>query len=206
MSKHGHKLPHKPRKRRNRNPQAEPEPADEPGREAGLGGDRSNDEGDRPGTELPQEGNQGAAGRDSVLVPYHVGNSLRLVTGDHTNAHSLLCVLFEHFHQLDDLIDGDKQVTANDLMRVQLGLMHTLSFNDFWTEQKHILWPIIHTSIMAYWESEVLRKTTIPGNKIVGHVLKSQYQEIAYMVAFVIGGLEHEMKVRKALRYADFDD
>jgi hypothetical protein len=131
---------------------------------------------------------------------------LRLVTCDNADAHVFLCSLFEYFHQLDDLVDKDKPVTIDDLVMVQSRMMHALSFNAFWNENKNIMWPLVHAAIMAYWESERLRKREGVANHLVGHVLKSQYQEIAYVTAFLIGGMPHEMKCRAALRYADFDN
>lgn len=129
-----------------------------------------------------------------------------MITSGDENAHSFLCCLYAWFHQIDDLIDKDKPLEVADIVRVQMGLMHTLTFNEFWAVHKQVLWPIVHTSIMAYWESEVLRGTDVLQNKMVGHVLKSQYQDIAYAVAFVVGGMAHEMKCRRLLRYADFDN
>lgn len=202
----GNELPNQPRERSHRDAQAEPEPTDAAGGTPGLGGTRPDDSGSGDRAGVPTEGRQGAPGRANVTVPYDVSEALQLVTGASETAHSFLCCLYAYFHQLDDIVDQDKPVTLDDLLKVQAGMMHTLTFNEFWTTHKNVLWPIVHTSIMAYWESNVLHGTDVLQNKLVGHVLKSQYQDIAYAVAFVLGGMEHEMNCRRQLRYADFDN
>lgn len=109
-------------------------------------------------------------------------------------------------HFIDDMIDGDKAApTPDDIIRINLELAMTFAFNPFWTEHKAKLIPLVIQGAQAFADSVdwALRPNT--RDRLASDILKSQYGEVFWHVAFICGGLDHLEAVTKKYRQFNYD-
>jgi len=119
-------------------------------------------------------------------------------------AEEFCAILFHFIHMQDDLFDKDKPVTALELARMNYYLISMLAFNQFFHQHKEKILPVILTSSMAWAASEAIVGTgTI--EHITAQVLKSQYQDIFYLTAFLVGGQAHLETMSSKYREYNFD-
>jgi hypothetical protein len=197
-------LPDQPVQRSDGDPAAGPFAENESGGALGLGGSGPGASGDHNGDCVSAQSGQGTSRR--ITQQFHIASALSLVACGNPHAEEFITAVYRFYHVIDDLVDQDKPIVFDVVISSFLQFNHRLIFNPFLQANRDFLWPIMHDGIMAWWESEQLRRKTGTEENLVGHVLKSSYQNLAFAVAFVCGGLDHEMRVRNALRYVDFDD
>ena len=106
-------------------------------------------------------------------------------------------------HCLDDLVDRDKPVDPKVAGHTFLKLIYCLADNRFFQRHKAVLLPIIHTATVEWIDSERLRQFDCPIKKVAAEVLKSSYQSIFFHVAYLCGGIDHQLKM--SLTYRDYD-
>lgn len=110
------------------------------------------------------------------------------------NAGFLARTLYRFFHLIDDLVDRDKEVPAADVACILLALFDQLSNNPFWLLHKNDLMPVVFSSAMAWAASERLRKSENVQDRLAAEVLKSQYQDIFFRIAFLDGGVSFSLE------------
>lgn len=114
---------------------------------------------------------------------------------------------FLHFvHLIDDVIDGQKpHGDAEYVLLVHLEMLRILSFNPFWEKHKVSLFPIVLQSVRAYADSN--RWATRPDfrDRASSDVLKSQYQDVWFHVAYLCGGYSHMARISDQFRIYDYD-
>jgi hypothetical protein len=98
--------------------------------------------------------------------------------------------LFRFIHLLDDLVDRDKTLPSEGIVLTLLAFIDQLSSNAFWQQHKHDLFPVLHCSAMAWAASERLRKSEDVQQRLAAEVLKSEYQNVFFRIAFLVGGAE----------------
>lgn len=111
------------------------------------------------------------------------------------DAYALCRSAFEFFHLIDDLVDRDKPVAPNDLILTLLKFLDTLTRNQFYQSHRDDLFAFIHASAMAYGASLRLAQDDDIQRKIASEVLKSQYQDLFFRVAFWVGGSRHAIEM-----------
>jgi hypothetical protein len=111
---------------------------------------------------------------------------------------------YELLHMVDDLFDRDNQVTAEDVGHILVSAIESFVRNPFFIEHKEALLPAIRSAVVAWVDSEAWHTREDPRDKIAAHVMKSQYHEVIFMVAGIVGGLSHQMEMTRKHREYDW--
>jgi len=120
----------------------------------------------------------------------------------------------EDCHTTDDIVDGDKDLTDERLVAVRLDMTLKLSGNEFWQEHWRSLFPIFVGACAAYLDANrfsrgLIAKYAKPDEALLyrraAEVLKSQYGEVLWHVAFICGGWTHMRDLQKEYRVFGFD-
>lgn len=95
-------------------------------------------------------------------------------------------------HFIDDVADGEVAAkwTLPQIVDVNLHAALTFAGNPFFRKYRHALWPLILSAARAWVDSEDERH-----DRRMRDVLKTQYQEVFWHVAFLVGGWEHQAVV-----------
>jgi hypothetical protein len=128
-----------------------------------------------------------------------------IARGDESAA-QFMGVLYCWFHKQDDLFDGDHLVSAEVSAGFDLSLLHALAKNSFFQKNQDYLWPVITMSAIAWVASEERARTEDVLERITAQVLKSQYQDIFFAVAFCIGKFDHAVAMSRKYRDYCFDN
>jgi hypothetical protein len=108
------------------------------------------------------------------------------------------------FHYRDDLYDKDKPVSAESA-KLDLFILHTFGTNPFFQKHQAYLWPVFTMATLAWIASEEWKNSLDIVESVAGQVLKSQYQDYFYAVAFCIGGFDHALAMSRRYRGYYFD-
>jgi hypothetical protein len=127
------------------------------------------------------------------------------VTQGDQYAKEFLAAIFQFFHMLDDLYDRDKDLTPHQVAKTIYLCLHSLACNPFFQKHKESLLPVMMTSSIAWADSEHWQKKEGPLDRLAGQVLKSQYQDLFYLTASLIGGMEHAASICQKYRQYDYD-
>lgn len=114
-------------------------------------------------------------------------------------------VLYCWFHKQDDIYDQDKEVPAERAAGFDLALLHALAKNQFFQKHQDYLWPVITMGAIAWVASEDRANAPDVLERITAQVLKSQYQDIFFAVAFCIGKFDHAVQMSRKYRQYSFD-
>lgn len=111
------------------------------------------------------------------------------------------CRKFYNFvHTLDDLIDRDKPVDGAQAALVMLGTLSEFACNPFFQEHRAAILPVIHISTTAFIASNEKLASLDLRDRLIGEVLKSQYQDVFLLVAFLTGGIDHQLDCDRRFR------
>jgi len=132
-------------------------------------------------------------------------DTLRDIAKGDEAAYDFMCRFYIWFHAFDDLIDHDKPQTLRELLKAHFGLIVSLSCNEFYLKHKAVLLPVILSSSMSFESSEQLREDPDVLRRIASQVLKSQYQDIFFQVAWCVGGYDHMAAMNEKWRDFNFD-
>jgi hypothetical protein len=91
-------------------------------------------------------------------------------------------------HDLDDLIDGDKQVNDEDLIKAEMDWMVALSSNQFYKAHQSFLMPLLIMACNTWLDANKWEKDDDPVKRTHSDVLKSQYHEVIFAVVYLCGG------------------
>ena len=89
---------------------------------------------------------------------------------------------FDFAEVIDDLWDGDKPVTREDITRILFVMLTEFPLNPFFDRFKHQLVPIMVTGINAWLDANTLERGS-DNDRVFAYVLRDWYAE---MIAFVI--------------------
>lgn len=109
-------------------------------------------------------------------------------------------------HNQDDLIDQDKKVPVSYTVGTNLQLIHTFAKNPFFQKHQDFLMPVILVGLLAYVVSEDKRQSADVLERITAQVLKSQYADVFVATAFLVGGFDHALAMKRKYHDYDFDD
>jgi hypothetical protein len=117
------------------------------------------------------------------------------------------CLTFlEWVHLVDDFIDQDKPLNDPELvMRVNLRLAVVAATNPFFQRYKAQLLPVMVAGVKAYADSLEWMGRKNAQDRQASEVLKSNYQEVFWYVAFLIGGWGHMDATTKKFRHYNYD-
>jgi hypothetical protein len=122
------------------------------------------------------------------------------------NAEEFMGALYIWFHKQDDLIDRDKAVPADVTAGFDFHILSTFAGNLFFQTHKDFLLPVLMVGALAWVASEDRRTSEDVLERITGQVLKSQYGDIFFTVAFLRGGFDHAVAMSRRYREYSFDD
>lgn len=124
---------------------------------------------------------------------------------NNTDAVRFCDVFVEHCHVLDDIIDKDRPVTDERLIKSQIEMMLELTHNPFFVTNKNYLMPLIVQSFNAWLDSNLWEKHKDLRFQRAADVLKGFYHEVVYGVIFLCSGFDGLRKATKENRDYDFD-
>lgn len=131
--------------------------------------------------------------------------ALREISKGDESAFSCLNTIFIWLHALDDIIDRDKPHLLSWIIVAHLQFIDTIANNPFFQKHKATLLPVLNAAALAYLASEKFRENESPLYRIGSQVLKSQYQDLFYTSATLIGGIDHAIAMQQKYRDFDFD-
>jgi hypothetical protein len=109
-------------------------------------------------------------------------------------------------HMRDDLIDKDKVVAPDVAAGFDLTLLHAFAQNSFFQKNQDYLWPVLMTSALAWVASEDRQQSQDVLERIIAQILKSEYVNVFFAVAFLVGGWDHAVKMSRQFREYAFDN
>jgi hypothetical protein len=112
---------------------------------------------------------------------------LRL-THDNNQAWLFVELFAERSHQLDDLIDGDKKVTDEELIEAELAWMLALSSNTFYKAHQSFLMPILIMGCNSWLDANRWETSDDEVKRTHSDVIKSYYHEVVFAVVYICGG------------------
>lgn len=107
-------------------------------------------------------------------------------------------------HVLDDVYDKDKPVSDERLVRVMIWWSEELLFNPWVRDNAVALW----TTVVLGWNSwlDANQWAKQPNPKFfASDVIKSNYQETVFLVAYLCGGREHMRAMSQKYREYNFE-
>lgn len=108
-------------------------------------------------------------------------------------------------HLLDDIIDKDKPVDDERLIRENIVFLEAVIVNPWARERMTLFWPLLVTSFNAWLDSNKWEKEGTLDQQRDADVVKGIYHEIVFWVAYLTGGWEHLRKVSSENREYDHD-
>lgn len=91
-------------------------------------------------------------------------------------------------HLLDDIIDGDKPVSDEALIGLELAWMKELAGNQFYQAHQGFLMPLIIMGCNAWLDSNKWEKEGTEVQKVHSDVVKSLYHEVVFACVYLCGG------------------
>jgi hypothetical protein len=117
-------------------------------------------------------------------------------------AYDFCRTLFEWVHASDDLIDKDKEISLDFWIHANIKLLDMAGSNPFFRKHHKQLMVVIRSSALAYVASEKYRKHDDVRNVLAAEVLKSEYQNVFFEVAFLTGGFSFQRAISE--KYRDY--
>lgn len=109
-------------------------------------------------------------------------------------------------HFIDDAIDCDQAWNdPEQVIKVNLQAAMVFAFNTFWNEHKKSLLPLIIQGSSAFADSNDWALRGEKRERQAADVLKAQYQEVFWHVAYLIGGYDHLDRITTKYRNYHFD-
>lgn len=99
----------------------------------------------------------------------------------------------------DDLIDKDKDVSAEDINRAFFTLLTQLPLNPFFDRFKFQLMPLMVTGINTWHDANTL-ETGSDNDKAMAYVLRDWYIELVMFVVYLLHGYEKMRTVSLEIR------
>lgn len=129
---------------------------------------------------------------------------LELCCGDQ-DAATVAETLTRDAHLTDDICDGDKRVTDEDLVYARLVYLQNLTLSPFWQKHGAVLMPIFTMGASAFVDANRWAKDPDVRLRLASDVLKSQYADAIYYFALLTGGYHHMRRFQSRYRAVDCD-
>lgn len=138
--------------------------------------------------------------------PFDIQKLVREVCLGDESAENFCTVLIAWLHILDDIVDQDNPLPPRELfVRVQLEAAFTFADNAFFIDNREGLLALIETAARAFLDSLRWNAESDQRKRRAADVLKSQYQEVIWHVARLVGGVEHQREITDKWRHYQFD-
>jgi hypothetical protein len=115
-------------------------------------------------------------------------------------AANFLCAYIKFCHLLDDVCDGEERISDTRLAADALKLLEELLLNPWVQANRIVLWPGIVLGVNAWLDANEWTAVGTPVQRRDAEVVKSVYQEIAWLTARLCGGWDHMRKMSAQFR------
>jgi hypothetical protein len=109
-------------------------------------------------------------------------------------------------HLLDDIHDKDKDVTDQRIVLEMMMFLEQISLNPWVREHIHSLWPLIVASANSWLDANRWEKDIDHHKRRSSDVLKGQYHEVIWFIAYLCGGFQHQQNITTRFRDYDYDN
>lgn len=115
------------------------------------------------------------------------------------HAIAFIVQFFDFCEVIDDLWDGDKLVTKDDLTRILFVALTELPLNPFFDSFKGQLVPVMITGINAWLDANTLEQGN-ENDKVFSYVLRDWYAELIAFVIYLARGRDYLRSVSMDVR------
>jgi len=91
-------------------------------------------------------------------------------------------------HQIDDIVDQDREISDEAIVEMQLGWMMAVSGNPFYQAHRAFLMPLLIMSSNAWLDANRWEQSDDEVERCHSDVLKSQYHEVVFACVYLCGG------------------
>lgn len=148
----------------------------------------------------------GGHSMQNTSVTEEIGSLVRKSLLGHEEAILYVLQAFDTMHVLDDLIDGDRDVSAEELSRRMFHALITMPNNQFYRDNQGAISGVLITG-WANWiaankteQSYISDECNNEEGLRVSFVTRSTYMDLITLCAVIVGGLEHGASVAKEVR------
>lgn len=134
-----------------------------------------------------------------------VFEALKDISNGNEDAHRFMRAFYIWVQIQDDLFDKDHEVKASQLASSNLNLLIEVSNNPFYRENSNVFLPVIASASLAWVASEEFAKRDGALDRLSSQVIKSQYQDVFFQVAMLVGGIDHCLAMQSKYRSYYFD-
>ena len=131
--------------------------------------------------------------------------ALKEISNGNEDAHRFMRSFYLWIQVQDDLFDKDHEVTASQLVSANMNLLIEVSQNPFYQEHRAVFLPVLMSSSLAWVSSEDFKKRENPLDRMSSQVIKSQYQDVFFQVALLVGGMDFCLAMQAKYRSYYFD-
>ena len=125
---------------------------------------------------------------------------LQHVLKDNASAILFCESLFRVSQTLDDLIDGDKPVTNDDIYQAFWEALIDIPSNSFYRAYELTLRPLMAAALQDWKDSVTLERDESHHNKTLAFVLRDQLTSLVVQCACLVGGFDWMQQVSKDIR------
>jgi hypothetical protein len=104
-------------------------------------------------------------------------------------------------HCMDDLIDKDKQASAEVIVKSLLSFVDALSNNSFYEKCKTSLYPLIVQACARWLDGDELSRSSNEQDRIRGEVVRCGDIEIFLHIAYLTGGWDYMRSIKQIRIY-----
>lgn len=110
------------------------------------------------------------------------------LTGNNQSAWDFVDVFARRSHLIDDIIDGDADVSDEEIIKSEIEWMATLSRNPFYMAHSNYLMPLIISGATSWLDANEWEQSEDPVKRTHSDVIKSTYHEVIFGVVYLCGG------------------
>ena len=127
-----------------------------------------------------------------------------VATNGNEQAALFLVAYVRYCHLLDDIIDQDKELTDERLVKESLDFIGHFGCNPWVMGNFSRLFPLVVSGFNAWLDANKMEKSDVEQVRLSSDTVKGIYHEMVYVVAYICGGHEHMRTVSKQREY-DYD-
>lgn len=136
---------------------------------------------------------------------FNIHQALTECANGNESAFRFIWSFYHGVHCIDDLIDKDKELQPEYVIRTMWSMLVNFADNEFFQQNKTYLMPVLTAAIHAYIDSERFVKSENVLERVASQVLKSQYADVFFATAYLTGGADHMLTMSRRWRQYHFD-
>lgn len=136
---------------------------------------------------------------DDLMDTFNHDLVVESVQNNQSALHFLECLCYV-MHLWDDLADRDKPRSIGTINRAFWMALVELPRNQFYSENFHLLSPIIMMAIQNWHAANYMERGDDHLENQIAFIIRSSYADIVTMCALIIGGPEWSKRIAVAIR------